>query len=964
MSTKMKTIRRRIIPGIIFLSALLMSCKFAIIDDIVTAQKSGTLKVTVSMEGTSMKSAERTVVPSITLNAARYEIVCTNSGGTVIASTTLSSLADYTFTNIVPGAITVSIKAYNASSMLIASGSAAVTVSESAPAAANVELKLAKTAGVTSGSIALQIQWPAASATAISWYLDGSDPADLQLAPVISDAGGGMSKATLSAANLTSVVHTVRIYFMNASINQRTGTQLELVNVYDNMTSDSWVNADGTLSDKKVYTTSEAMSMAQSQGTDATVRILAGDTLQTISLTSGTTSITLPNVITTDSITVIPSTGVTGQSLAYSLNEVPYTPIASDSPVILSPPSGGIFSTLDLRVTAPDTGTSTVYSLRIRSPVHVTNQADLITALGTLDNNIVLDNSISLTGTWIPIGSSTTPFTGTFDGNGKTISGLTIDDQLGTYPQAGMFANVGSSATIKNLHLTGVNVFGNATGQMGGLAGVNGGTIFRCSSSGNVTESNQISTGGLIGQNYGTGTVSECWSNATVTGIYYAGGLVGANDGLIINSYARGVVSAVWGGGLAGSNNPGGIIRNSYAAGSVISNGTETNPSFGFLQGLIGNSGGTITNSYFDLSKIATTYKAGAIITSGYFGTAESTSAMRDLANTATNYPGWDFSSVWIIDPGKNGGYPILRAMPVPDDVILPTGLITTAMLQSQFTQLDGNYILNGSITLTDSVPWTPIGSATPFTGTFDGKGNTISGLTIISSPSAQAGMFANVGTGAIIENLHLTEVKISGNQVTGGLAGINYGTISRCSSTGTVTFSPDYVTGGLIGANFGTVSECWSNATVTASFYSGGLVGANKNIIINSYALGTVVVVWGGGLLGSNDTGNVQNCYAAGLVSPNGAVAGDPSGYLQELIGKSDPSAKITSCFFDVSKIATSYLAGVITTGYFGTPATDRTTLNTAVTSGSSGWDFTNIWAIDGTNGGYPHLIHNLPTP
>jgi len=288
-----------------------------------------------------------------------------------------------------------------------------------------------------------------------------------------------------------------------------------------------------------------------------------------------------------------------------------------------------------------------------------------------LDGNFTLLGNITLSGAWTPIGTSSAPFTGTFDGGGKTINGLTIDNTTSGYKEVGMFADVGSSATIKNLHLTGINVLGGASSyQTGGLAAINEGTIYRCSSSGNVTFGSDTSTGGLIGLNSITGTVSECWSSAAVTASLYSGGLVGANDGTISNCYARGVVTVVWGGGLVGSNNDTGTIKNSYAAGSVFPNGGDASErnGFGYLQGLVGNQSinvprGTITNGYFDLSKIATTYYAGNVITSGYFGTAKSTGEMQDSANTATNYSGWDFATVWVIDPTKNinGGYPYLK---------------------------------------------------------------------------------------------------------------------------------------------------------------------------------------------------------------------------------------------------------------------------------------------------------------
>lgn len=124
-----------------------------------------------------------------------------------------------------------------------------------------------------------------------------------------------------------------------------------------------------------------------------------------------------------------------------------------------------------------------------------------------------------------------TPFTGVLDGNGHTISHLTI---MGG-SNLGLFGLLEYGATISNLGLKAVNV--NGTGErVGALVGKNsGGVIASCRASGNISGSREV--GGLIGNN-SPGNVAYCYSTGTVSGDRRVGGLVGWNDSEITKCYA------------------------------------------------------------------------------------------------------------------------------------------------------------------------------------------------------------------------------------------------------------------------------------------------------------------------------------------------------------------------------------------------------------------------------------------
>ncbi len=174
---------------------------------------------------------------------------------------------------------------------------------------------------------------------------------------------------------------------------------------------------------------------------------------------------------------------------------------------------------------------------------------------------------------FLPIGNTTTPFSGNYNGNNRSITGLTISRTSTDY--IGMFGAV-SGATIKNLQLDSVNISGNFyVGSIhGAVYGFSQTNVTNCSSSGTV--SGNIRVGGLIGQS--NGNISECSSSATVSANKTAGGLIGEiYGGSVSLSFATGDVTAGqlsstdgYVGGLIGSN--GGIISQCYATGDVSAN--------------------------------------------------------------------------------------------------------------------------------------------------------------------------------------------------------------------------------------------------------------------------------------------------------------------------------------------------------------------------------------------------------
>lgn len=141
---------------------------------------------------------------------------------------------------------------------------------------------------------------------------------------------------------------------------------------------------------------------------------------------------------------------------------------------------------------------------------------------------VVLDNNLTLSEAadeFLPIPT----FGGTFEGNGHTISGLSLD---GEDSRAGLFDMLQASAVINRLAIVG-QVTPNGDGDtIGGLAGKNYGKISSCSFEGTIRGT--VSVGGLVGINETTGQMINCQFQGTVTGEHYVGGIAGQNTGSLI----------------------------------------------------------------------------------------------------------------------------------------------------------------------------------------------------------------------------------------------------------------------------------------------------------------------------------------------------------------------------------------------------------------------------------------------
>ena len=508
-----------------------------------------------------------------------------------------------------------------------------------------------------------------------------------------------------------------------------------------------------------------------------------------------------------------------------------------------------------------------------------------------------LTQDITLTATWTPTGS----YTATFDGNGHRINGLTVSVTGGN---AGLFGNLGATGVIRNVGLISPDIGSSAPSTNGG----NSGALV-----GESADGSRISASYVSG-----GTVAASGSNAVV------GGLVGYAYGSIRASYSTATVtgtgSGSLNGGLVGLLSSDTIIA-SYAAASVSGTGATNGGLIGRAFSLSAGSS-TVANSYCD-----TTVRSGSCIGSRNAQATSDGIAAAGYATTALQTP-TDYLGIyayWNIDVdadtfvdfpwnfGANNAYPTLHTpaekqqagfatnLAVGDYDADDDGLIEVrnqAQLAAIANDLDGDgdtsvsaydtafpsrlntattrmgcpnngtctgYELAGSLTLTGT--WTPING---LTGTLDGNGNTISGVSV-SQSSANAGFIGWLTGSGVVRDLGLLSPSITSTSTTTHSNGVLVG-----QADGSTTIRSVYVENGSI-----TASAANSNV--------GGLVGRLQGTLQASYttasvnATGTLTNLRLGGLVGYRDGGTITASYAAGAVSSAAAVT-DEGG----LIGRS----------------------------------------------------------------------------
>lgn len=333
---------------------------------------------------------------------------------------------------------------------------------------------------------------------------------------------------------------------------------------------------------------------------------------------------------------------------------------------------------------------------------------------------------------WTPIGTSSNPFEGIFDGDSHIIYNLTIDTDV---RYCGLFGYV-SGGAIKNLGLENVKVTSTAN-DVAGLTGFAG---------------------------YGS-TIERCYVTGVVTGYAAVSGIAGSTYGnvsTVRNTYARVQINRTStrgdSAGISGWNESGSVkIENCYSACTG-----EVRPIAGWSDGAAVPNG-QIINTYFDQT-LSPDFSAS----SGRVDLGRTSEQLK----TKTTYEGWDFESVWTIDESINGGYPYLQGF-TPGLGGAP-GSISVAVKDADdnpVTDADV-YITNG----TDNIPLNHQGDGI-YSGTVETNGETYE----LYVNDKEMGSFTQNGSGALtipsitIEAAATQPTKVGPFIVSGGVEGQDY---------------------------------------------------------------------------------------------------------------------------------------------------------------------------------------------
>ena len=217
------------------------------------------------------------------------------------------------------------------------------------------------------------------------------------------------------------------------------------------------------------------------------------------------------------------------------------------------------------------------------------------------------------------------------------------------------------------------------------------------------------------------------------------------------------------------------------------------------------------------------------------------------------------------------------------------------------------NCTLTADIDLTGK-DWSPIGTNfyNSYTGTFDGGGHTIMGLTVTTNDQ-YVGLFGRLGRAGTVKNVVMDGIQITCNHrlgYAGGVAGFSWGgTIENCSVSGSV--SGTICAGGVVGIQWeASITGCSSSATVKGTLNVGGVAGQTSfgATLTACYATGNVIIeidrtqnISGGGLVGFNDGISLLSCYATGNVTSTGSGTGNM--HIGGFLG--DNYITVTACYW-----------------------------------------------------------------
>lgn len=529
----------------------------------------------------------------------------------------------------------------------------------------------------------------------------------------------------------------------------------------------------------------------------------------------------------------------------------------------------------------------------------MTDSAKLLADI-TINEDVSGSDATSQKYKWTPIGmDKTKAYTGNFDGNGHTISGLYINS---TAANTGLFGYVGAAGEIKNVTISD-SVITSTQNYTGAVVGDSKGNITNCHTTATTRVTGANYVGGIVGELDSNMSLAQCSNAGEVQGTGtsgYAGGIAGRvqsnASNALTDSYNTGRITGVANvGGIAGHLYNGGGIQNVYNTGSVSASkgvaggivgafryGTLKNAynaglveasTKGGVAGRLEWTGGnkTLQNVFYSAEYEAIGNLNGCTIQNGE-AAALSSDALKALTSEElgegfaadtnginSGYPvlAWQNGSIKSDDPEKDdNGWQGETAKDAPQQVNGVYQIGTPAELawfaekakESDFSGIKG--VLTDDLDLNNN-NWNGIGGRdadSGFAGSLDGAGHTIKNLYLKNGKGLVP---YNKGT---VKNLTLAGI-LKGGDETAALTGTNAGTLEEITSNVTVTGGNKIA--GIAGNNTkdGVIKDCHNTGAVTGESYAAGIVAYNEGSVTgcSNTAVITAGSTFAGGIAAAN---------------------------------------------------------------------------------------------------------------
>ena len=408
---------------------------------------------------------------------------------------------------------------------------------------------------------------------------------------------------------------------------------------------------------------------------------------------------------------------------------------------------------------------------------------------------------------WTPIGNPSSPFKGTFDGQGHIVKGVKVDSE----DYAGLFGILYDAGTIRNVGVVESDISG---ANAGGIVGGSSGTIQSCYYTGTVERS--LVAGGIVG-NYKNGTVTNC---------YYLDGCVKGNENKVLGTTPK-PAAAFHNGEVA-------YLLNAWQGQDRMDWGQKLSDTDAYPTKQDGNNavyGITFnyTNKDGDETETLICGNAGQLIQE------PDDIPMNDnfvwVPKLPDNFPSKNMETYGYVLPDETDiDWYNPDANPKEFTITTAAQLRGVSWLTNNVSNLDfkdWTLRLGANIELNNTEKWQqwnetteglnmwePIGSyPNRFNGTFDGKGYTVGGIYVRDGNGA-VGLFGYLGSDGTIWNVGVVKSYIHGDEEAhnGGIAGSNDGKIYSCYNTGDVMDRGNTTIGGIVGELFeeGSNTNCF----------------------------------------------------------------------------------------------------------------------------------------------------------